>query len=214
MSKSHRTYLPAAGHHWSLPLYDPMVRLLGLEATRRELLEHADLRPGQRALDVGCGTGTFAVLLKRLHPGVAVTGVDPDPKVLRRAAAKAARAGVDVAFDQGFADDLAYPRASFDQVFSSFMFHHLDLDGKRGMFREIRRILAPGGTFHLLDFGGPDSVRGLRARMQRASSHFRDNFGHRIIELMWDAGLSEPRRVSHRNTLAGPISFYRATSSG
>src|SRR5947209_11351325 len=130
MMGSSRTYLPAAGHDWSLPLYDPIVKLLGGDAARRALLEQAALRPGQRVLDVGCGTGTLATLTKQLYPDVAVVGLDPDPKALARAKRKAARAAVSIQFDQGFGDELPYPEAWFDCVFSSFMFHHLPPDEK------------------------------------------------------------------------------------
>ena len=111
MMGSSRTYLPAAGHDWSLPLYDPIVKLLGGDAARKALLEQAALRPGQRVLDVGCGTGTLATLIKQLYPDVEVVGLDPDPKALARARRKAARAGVSIQFDQGFGDELPYPEA-------------------------------------------------------------------------------------------------------
>ena len=67
MLQSPRTYLPAAGRDWSLPLYDPIVTLLGGNAARRVLLEQAALRQAHRVLDIGCGTGTLAALIKRLQ---------------------------------------------------------------------------------------------------------------------------------------------------
>src|SRR5258708_1358100 len=64
-----RTYLPAAGRDWLLPLYDPFVKLLGGDAARRALLTQAAVQPGHRILDVACGTGTLAtpVLDARRH---------------------------------------------------------------------------------------------------------------------------------------------------
>jgi cystathionine gamma-synthase len=108
--------LPAAGYDWALPLYDPIVQLLGGDKARRILLDQAELQPGCRLLDVGCGTGTLAILSKRLYPDVGIVGIDPDPKALGRARRKASRAAVSIQFDQGFGDELPYPEASFDRV--------------------------------------------------------------------------------------------------
>lgn len=96
-------YLPAAGRDWALPLYDPLVKLLGAEAAKRRLVDQARLNGRLRILDVGCGTGTLATLIKASHPDSQVTGLDPDSKALARGGQKADRAGVAVRFDQGFA---------------------------------------------------------------------------------------------------------------
>src|SRR5215216_5176906 len=120
-----RTYLPAAGRDVFLPLYDPFTKLVGFDGIRRALLQQAALRPDFRVLDVGCGTGTLAVLIKRLNPSIDVVALDPDPKALVRGRRKAERAGVSVRFDRGFSDALGYPDAGFDRVFSSMMIHHL-----------------------------------------------------------------------------------------
>ena len=103
VTKSQRTYLPAASYDVFLPFYDLIAKLLGADQARRTLLEQAPLRPGDHALDIGCGTGTFATLLKQRHPSVEVIGLDPDPKAVARARRKAERSGVSVRFDQGFA---------------------------------------------------------------------------------------------------------------
>lgn len=69
---SARTYLPAAGHDCFLPLYDPLMRRLGGDGARRALLDQATTRPGERILEVGCGTGSLVLLIKRLHSDVDV----------------------------------------------------------------------------------------------------------------------------------------------
>jgi ubiquinone/menaquinone biosynthesis C-methylase UbiE len=125
MSESQRAYLPAAGRDLFLPLYDLIAKLLGADRARQTLFDLAPFHPGDRVLDIGCGTGTFATILKQRYPGIEITGLDPDAKALARARRKAEQAKVSVRFDQGFADSLPYPAMSFDLVFSSFMFHHL-----------------------------------------------------------------------------------------
>jgi ubiquinone/menaquinone biosynthesis C-methylase UbiE len=142
--------LPAAGHDLFLPLYDPLVRLLGGERARRELINQARIEDRRRALDIGCGTGTLVMMLKKQFPAVEVAGVDPDEKALRRAKTKATRAGVSLQLDQGFADELPYEDSSFDRVLSSLMFHHLEeQDREKNVARssarpETRRFVSPG----------------------------------------------------------------------
>jgi ubiquinone/menaquinone biosynthesis C-methylase UbiE len=158
MSSRPEGYIPAAGEDWLLPLYDPLQRFVFREKhLRRGILEHAQIGPRSRILDVGCGTGTQALVIKRAHPDAEVIGLDGDPKALARARTKLSRAGVDVALDEGLATALPYPNARFDRVVSSLVFHHLSDDVKRGALAEIRRVLAPGGFFLLADFGRPVS---------------------------------------------------------
>src|SRR5437588_10708664 len=115
-TRSQRRYLPAAGHDVFLPAYDPIMRLLRFTRDLDRLMAQAALQPSHRVLDVGCGTGTLAVLLKQRHPSIEVTAVDPDPKALARAARKAARARVAVGFECAFGDALPFSDGAFDRV--------------------------------------------------------------------------------------------------
>ena len=213
MARTGKLYLPAAGHDWALPLYDPFVKLAGGEPTRLALIEQAAIRPGHRVLEIGCGTGSVLVLVKRRHPDAEVVGLDPDPKALARARRKAARASVSVALDQGFSGDMHYPDRSFDRVLSSFMFHHLDTVEKERTLREVRRVLKPGGVFHMVDFAGGARSGGFLARMLHAHHRLADNDEDRVLTLMRQAGLVDVRKVREGAIFFGhmPLKYYQAS---
>lgn len=212
MARHQHSYIPAAGHDWLLPFYDPLNWLLGGDALRRRLVELGAVAAGQRVLDIGCGTGALTILVKRQHPGVAVVGLDPDPKALQIARTKAERAALSIEFVEGFADRLAFPDATFDRVFSSLMLHHLDIDTKLAALREVRRVLKPSGSLHVLDFGPPRSAltRAIGPLLHNAG-HVKDNVDGRIPAFMKDAGFSSAEEVAHRNTLIGSMAYYRGS---
>ena len=212
MEEPRKTYLPGMGHDWLLPLYDPLQRLLGFETIHRQLVDQADIRPKLRVIEIGCGTGNLSILIKRHHPQAKVVGLDPDPKALARARRKAEREALSVQLDRRFAEELPYPDASFDRVFSAFMFHHLEPDEKEKTLQEARRVLKPSGSLHLVDFGGA-KVRsdGFIARLQHRSERLHDNFGDRIPTFMRKVGFADPTEVAIRVTIFGRVTYYRAT---
>lgn len=208
-----RSFVPAAGHDWFLPLYDPLQKLLGADALRREILLRAELVPGQKVLDIGCGTGSFLTLIGELHPEVEIVALDPDPKALARARQKCAQRALAVQLDQGFSDALPYPDACFDGVFSTFMFHHLASEQKQQTLAEARRVLRPGGSLHLLDFGGTAGhSEGWIARLLHSAEHLHDNFEGRIPALMGASGFADPAEIGHRSTWFGRVAHYRGTA--
>ena len=215
MSHANRDFLPAAGLDFLLPLYDPMVKLLGAERARKKLFDQASVQPHHRVLDIGCGTGTFVVAIKGWLPSVEVVGLDPDPKALARGRRKAERAGVYIRFDQGFANALPYSDGSFDRVFSSLMFHHVPHDAKLATMLEVRRVLKPGGSLHLLDFEqeGPRSHNPL-ARWLHSSERMQGNTCEQILGWMREAGLVEPRVVDSDQPIFGKIIYFAARSGG
>jgi ubiquinone/menaquinone biosynthesis C-methylase UbiE len=167
------------------------------------LIAQSSLGSARRVLDVGCGTGTFAIQVKRLEPALEVVGLDPDPGALARSRRKAARAGVSIEFVQGFSDSLPYPSACFDRVFSSFMFHHVPPAERPTTLEEIRRVLAPGGSFHLVDFSRPEEPLPWLARHIHSGAHLRDNSDSGILALLAQAGFPNPRKVASGATFFG-----------
>jgi ubiquinone/menaquinone biosynthesis C-methylase UbiE len=211
MGESRKSYLPAARYDWALPLYDPVVRFLGADKARRLLLDHAAPGPGQQILDVGCGTGSLLILVKRMIPDVEVTGIDPDPQALARARRKAERECVSVQFDEGFSDELPYPDKSFDRVFSSFMFHHLPAGEKAETLSEVRRVLKAGGSFHMVDFGMPESTRaGLLSRLLHSGHRFEANAPSRVLALLREAGFAEATKTRDGSMFIWRITYYKA----
>jgi ubiquinone/menaquinone biosynthesis C-methylase UbiE len=185
---------------------------MGFDAARRELIAGANLDHGHHVLDIGCGTGSLLVKLKQQYGSAQVVGLDPDPKALRRARIKAARAGVSVQLDRGFATKLPYERESFDRVFSSFMFHHLEKQEREKMLREVLRVLKPGGSFHFVDFVVDDASHGFFDRLFRSHAQMKDNSNERIRELMGHAGFRNSATVKEGKMLFGLLrtAYYQA----
>jgi ubiquinone/menaquinone biosynthesis C-methylase UbiE len=215
-SDAERSYIPAMGKRWLLPLYDPMLWLFGADSTKRPLIEQAKIEPGYRVLDIGCGTGSLAVLIKRTIPAAEVVGIDPDPAALAVAERKARRRRLSITFDRGFSDQMPYADGSFDRVFSSFMFHHLESNEKAATLAEIRRVLKPGGSLHLLDFTRLHSVHRKAAPEQLIHRHdtVAERIEGRMTSLMDEAGLVDANEVARGKIIFGPIAYYRAANPG
>ena len=145
-------FTPAAGRFAPTSIYDSGVALLTRESVwRNELHRRLLLAPGEAVLDVGCGTGTLAILLKQAQPEARITGLDPDPAALAIAATKATKAGVEIEWRQGFAHDAANFEV-FDKVVSSLVFHQVPLAGKRSGIAAMFRAVRPDGLVCIADY--------------------------------------------------------------
>ena len=152
------------------------------------------------------------MLLKRQFPAAQVIGLDPDPKALRRAQNKVARAAVSVQLDRGFSDQLPYEKESFDRVFSSFMFHHLDEQQREETLKEVLRVLKPGGSFHLLDFTADEEPHGFLDRFFQSHARTKDNTDERILQQMGRAGFRNAAKLKEDKMFFGLMQtgYYQA----
>jgi ubiquinone/menaquinone biosynthesis C-methylase UbiE len=109
-----------------------------------ELISRAQPRPGERVLDVACGTGIVARLIARLLNGQAqITGLDLSPAMIEVARDCSVQEGVTIGWHVGTADALPFPGGSFDLVLVQ---HGLQFVPDRPTaVREMHRVLAPGG---------------------------------------------------------------------
>ena len=108
------------------------------------LVRFAGVRPGEKALDVGTGTGVVAITAARI--GAHVTGLDLTPALLEQARENARIAHTEnIVWTEGDAEKLPYPDASFDVVLSQF--GHMFAPRPEVAVSEIRRVLRPFGRF-------------------------------------------------------------------
>lgn len=125
-----------------------------MPAIRKMALQAARVVPGDKVLDVGCGTGSLAIAVKgKAGPDGEVHGIDAAPEMIEVARRKADKKRVDVGFRVGLIEEIPFPDGQFDLAVSSFVLHHLPHDLKRKGFAEIRRVLKPGGRFLAVDLG-------------------------------------------------------------
>ena len=160
-------------------------------------------------MDLGCGTGTLALLIQKTHVGIEVFGVDGDLKVLKIAQGKAVGSDSQLLLNTGLVFELPYPGGRFDRIFSTFLFHHLTQKAKQRTLLEALRILKPGGQLCVADWGKPANrlmrILFFLVQLLDGFSTTTDNVKGRLPELIREAGFAEVREVHHFNTPFGTL---------
>lgn len=207
-------YVPALGVPSPPWLYDAVVGLtLPEQRFKADLVAQAELEPGHRVLDLGCGTGTLTRLVAPRVPGGRAVGLDGDMALLRRARAKAAPVP-GLTWVHGLAEALPFPPGSFDRVLSTLVFHHLTDGQKQRALAQVHALLAPGGELHLADWGLPQDgwmrLAYYTVQLVDGFETTRGNVAGCLVPMMREAGFQQAAVTGQRRTLFGTLQFHRA----
>jgi len=210
------SFTPLLGAGVLSPFYDAAIALATREGRwRTRLVQQIDLKAEDRILDVGCGTGTLALMLKRLAPTAKVFGIDPDPRALAMARRKAERAGAEIEFLPGFiSDQLIKPLRPITKIVISLVLHQTPVKEKLRILNACRHVLGPDGEVHIADYG---EQRGLmrvafRATVQ-ALDGVNDTEPHAVGQfpsIVREAGLKTLTETSRTYTPTGQITCWIA----
>ena len=137
--------------HWAKSYDRHWMQRLTFEPVHRTVLDLAAVEVPQpdAILDVGCGTGRLLRSAAARFPGAELVGVDPALQMVRQAMAAAGEES-SIRFLEASAEDLPFPDARFDLVFSTLTFHHWSDQARAA--DEVARVLALGGRWLLADF--------------------------------------------------------------
>jgi SAM-dependent methyltransferase len=193
---------------WSLGRYERIAEQF-LPAAR-VLVESAALRPGERVVDVGCGTGNAALLAAAL--GARVIGVDPASRLLEVAREDAAARGLDAEFAVGDAAELPLDDGSADLVVS--VFGVIFAPDPAAAVAELARVTSPSGRV-VLSAWIPGGAISQAARMARGAIReargapppappFAWHEPGALAELFAPYGFGEPALARERLAFTGP----------
>ncbi len=196
--------------NWLAPVYDRICSTFGLGLAFRETtLRYAALKPGERVLDVGCGTGVLTRLAAEVvgEKGKAV-GIDPAPKMISIAIENAANERSQAEFRVAVIENLPFENDSFDCVLSSFMIHHLPPDLKLTGLTEVYRVLKPGGRLLSVDIYRPTNpLWWLIVWLLYLTKFTRDHIAGRLPSYFKKAGFHQVETVGHWK---GILTFWLA----
>jgi len=142
------------------PTYDRYARLLsfGQDPRWRRFLVSRVPRDAHRILDVATGTAAVAIELARAEPSRTVVGVDQSPEMLAAGQARVERAGLAerIELRGGRGEELPFADGEFDALTFTYLLRYVD--DVPATLRELARVVRPGGTLAMLEFGLPRGV--------------------------------------------------------
>jgi ubiquinone/menaquinone biosynthesis C-methylase UbiE len=120
MSEKDSKYIPAFSYSSLTPIYDSLMKYAMRESVfKNRLANQVRLGKGRMMLDLGCGTATLTISIKKTFPETEAVGIDGDAEILKIAREKINMAVVDITLNRGAVFELPYVADSFDCVVSS-----------------------------------------------------------------------------------------------
>ncbi|NLJ79419.1 MAG: class I SAM-dependent methyltransferase [Firmicutes bacterium] len=207
-------YIPALKYKGLTKLYDPLLKFFNAgQKLTAKLLAQAAITEGDKLLDFGCGPGNLLIQAKQKQPQAVCRGIDIDPRILKIAAEKIDKHGLNIPLKHYSGGTLPYKNESFDKVLSGLVFHHLSYNAKRKALQEIHRILKPRGKLHIMDFGKPSNLLMrllfIPVQLLDGFSPTADNVLGLLPEIVSKAGFANVIEKDRLNTLVGTLSFYQ-----
>lgn len=208
-----KTFIPALRFKWLTGIFDPLLKYTMPEKRfKNALIDQAKISPSHSVLDFGCGSLTLTLLAKQKQPKATFTGVDVDEKILNIARKKLGGSNTTIRIDKYDGLILPYNDSSFDRVITSLVFHHLTPEQKENSFREIKRILKPGGELHIADWGKPSNIfmriAFYSVQLLDGFKTTRDNVNGLLPNYMQRAGFEYIISYSRFNTIFGTLQLY------
>ncbi len=133
--------------------YDPVTKhaLPPNEDWNREAVIKAITGNPRKILDLGCGTGSTTLMVKRAFPSAEVIGLDLSPQMLVMSDYKAQQAGLDIQWVHGMAEATKFADGEFDVVTASLLLHETPSSVSQTVLQEAYRLLKSGGKVIILD---------------------------------------------------------------
>lgn len=168
--------------------------------------------PHQTIVDLGSGTGSFAILVKDAEPTSRVIAVDPDPEVRAIAEGKAGDRQIEFITAMGDAHVSSFPEGTADVVTCSLVLHQCPMDAKMGILKNAHHLLKPGGRLLISDYGEQRSLLMhllfKQVRMIDGYENTKPNKDGMIPLFMADAGFERVEELKVTQTPTGSISLY------
>lgn len=177
------------------------------------LVQQAQLHPGEKILDFGCGTATLTLLIEEQCTDCVVIGLDTDTQILAMAKKKISKKKSAITLLKYEGGVLPFPDCTFDKILSSWVFHHLTTPQKIAAFKEINRVLKPQGELHIADWGKAETklMRFLFFVLQVFDNFYttNDNIKGKLPQLMQEGGFQRIEIMGNQSTLFGTLSYFK-----